>query len=225
MAAIAGMRNAANNYNSPAINRLATGQTASATNLGDMASGKLVGHNPYFEDALQGQLDQTANSTMSQFSGAGRYGSAANTTALASSLGNIRSTALSNQYNQDVHNQLSANQQIDAANQGQLNNLSNLYQGQSNAERNALLGGQILDQNNQAKLDADWDKWNEQDNRGWRRLGLLQGAAAGSSGNYGTNTTTQRESGNPLQTIGGIGATILGGPIGGAIGTRMTQKH
>ncbi len=208
MGGINGMTNAANMYNSPAINRLATGQTSSATNLADMASGKMVGNNPYFNDALQGQLDDTANQTMSQFSGAGRYGSAANTNAMATSLGNVRSNALSNQYNQDVHNQIAANQQIDAANQGQLNSLNNLYQGYSNAEKNAMLGGQVIDKNNQDKLNADWDKWSETDNQGWNRINMLEGATAGAAGNYGTQTTTSRQKGNPFATAGGIGGSI-----------------
>lgn len=210
MGGINGMTNAANMYNSDAVNRLATGQTASGTNLADMASGKMVGNNPYFNDALQGQLDSTANQTMSQFSGAGRYGSAANTNAMATSLGDVRSNALSNQYNQDVHNQISANQQIDGANQGQLNSLNNLYQGYSNAEHNAMTGGQVIDKNNQDKLNADWDKWSETDNQGWNRIGMLEGATSGAAGNYGTSTTTQKQSGNPLKTAGGTASTLGG---------------
>jgi len=211
--AVNGLTDAAGMYKSDAVNRLATGQTSSGTNLADMASGKMVGNNPYFNDSLQGQLDQTANQTMSQFAGAGRYGSAANTNAMTTSLGNVRSNALSNQYNQDVHNQIAANQQIDAANQGQLNSLNNLYQGYSNAERNALTGGQVIDKNNQDKLNADWDKWSEEDNRGWNRIKMLEGATQGAAGNYGTQTTNSKSRGfgfgmgNPLKSAGGMGAS------------------
>lgn len=211
---INGLNSAMNMYNSGAINRLATGQTSSGTNLADMASGKMVGNNPHFDDALQGQLDKTANQTMSQFSGAGRYGSAANTNAMTSSLGDVRSQALSNQYNQDVHNQIAANQQIDGANQGQLNSLNNLYQGYSNAAHNALTGGQVIDKNNQDKLNGDWDKWSETDNRGWNRLNMLLGAGAASAGNYGTSTSNSKSSGfgfgmsNPMKTAGGLGAAV-----------------
>ncbi len=210
-----GAGDALNLYNSGAINRLATGQTSSGTNLADMASGKLIGNNPNFESALQGQLDKTANQTMSQFSGAGRYGSGANTNAMATSLGDVRSTAMANQYNEDVHNMMAANGQIDSANQGQMNALNNLYQGYSNASRNALTGGQVMDKNSQDKLNADWDKWSETDNRGWNRLNMLLGAAAGSAGNYGTQTSKSKSSGfgfgmsDPLQTAGGIGKSLL----------------
>ncbi len=212
--AINRLTGAADMYNSDAVNKLATGDTSSAQNLAEMASGSLIGNNPYFENALQGQLDKSAAQTMSQFSGAGRYGSSANTNALATSLGNIRSNALSNQYNQDVQNMLTANNQIDSANQNQLNSLNNLYQGYSGALGNALAGGQILDQNAQNKLNADFDKWTETDNRGWTRLGLLQSAAAGAAGNYGTQTGSQKSSGFSLGTKSDVRAKENIIPIG-----------
>jgi hypothetical protein len=81
-----------------------------------MANGSyLQSGNPYFNDALKGQLDQTANQVQSQFSGAGRYGSGANTGVLTNSLGNIRSSALSDQFNRDSQNMLTANGQLDSS--------------------------------------------------------------------------------------------------------------
>lgn len=212
--AINRLTGAADMYNSDAVNKLATGDTSSGRNLAEMASGSLLGNNPYFESALQGQLDKSAAQTMSQFSGAGRYGSGANTNALATSLGNIRSNALSNQYNQDVQNMLTANNQIDSANQNQLNSLNSLYQGYSGALGNALAGGQILDQNAQNQLNADFDKWTEADNRGWTRLGLLQSAAAGAAGNYGTQTGSQKQSGFSLGTKSDVRAKENIVPVG-----------
>lgn len=212
--AINRLTGAADMYNSDAVNKLATGDTSSAQNLAEMASGSLLGNNPYFENALQGQLDKSAAQTMSQFSGAGRYGSGANTNALATSLGNIRSNALSNQYNQDVQNMLTANNQIDSANQNQLNSLNSLYQGYSGALGNALAGGQVLDQNAQNQLNADFDKWTEADNRGWTRLGLLQSAAAGAAGNYGTQTGSQKQSGFSLGTKSDVRAKENIVPVG-----------
>lgn len=189
--AVNSLSNAANMYNSDAVNKLATGDTSSATNLANMANGSMIGNNTAFNDALQNTLDKTASTINSSMSGAGRYGSGANSSVLANQLGQVATSALSNQYNQDVQNMLTANNQIDTANQGQLAGLNSLYQGYSNAANNALNGGQVLDKNAQDKLNAAKDYWTEGDNQGWTRLGLLQSAAAGAAGNYGTTTGSQ----------------------------------
>lgn len=192
-AGISGVRNAANaNY--------LTNPTAAASNLSDMASGKYLKEgNPYFNDALQGQLDSTAAQVMSQFSGAGRYGSGANTNALTTQLGNIRSNALADQFSRDSQNMLAANGQIDSSNANQL-------QGQIGANQSVINAGQLEDQARQAQLTADFTKWQSQDMEPWTRLGLLQSAAAGSAGNYGTNTQTTTQPFNALQGIGALGS-------------------
>ena len=217
-----------------------------------MASGTyLKNGNPYFEDALKGQLEKTAAQTQSQFSGSGRYGSGANTDVLVNQLGGIRSNALSNQFNQDTQNMLAANSQIDnsrmatgqlygSALQGANNSLrtqlaglqsqagigNQAFQNQlaganaqlngansqlngANAQlagANAQIGaGQLQDENAQKQLIADFTKWQSEDMQDWNRLGLLQSAAAGSAGNYGTNTQTQTQPFNALGALGSIG--------------------
>lgn len=175
--------------------------TSSANNLGEIASGSfLKSGNPYFESALSGQLQSTADQVQSQFSGSGRYGSGANTNVLTNSLGNIRSKALYDQYNQDTQNMLTANGQIDSANNALLN--SQL------AGNQAVIGaGQLQDAAKQAELDAAQSKFLAEDNKDWTRLGLLQAAASGSAGNYGTQSQVQSGGSNPLLgAIGGIGS-------------------
>ena len=61
--------------------------------------------NPYFEQAVQGQSDKIAADVQRQFGGLGRIGSAADTGALTQQIGNFRSQALSNQWNQNIANQ------------------------------------------------------------------------------------------------------------------------
>lgn len=176
-------------------------QTSAAQNyLTDYANGTYLKQgNPYFNDALQGQLDDTAAQVMSQFSGAGRYGSGANTGVLANKLGNIRSTALADQFSRDQANQLAATGQIDSAN-------SNLFQNRLTGQQAVVNAGQLEDQARQAKLTADFTKWQSEDMRDWTRLGLLQSAAAGSAGNYGTNTQTATQPFNAMQGIGALGS-------------------
>ncbi|MGU3399229.1 tail fiber domain-containing protein [Brucellaceae bacterium D45D] len=204
--AINRLTGAADMYNSDAINRLAGGDTSSATNLADMASGAQIGNNTAFNDALQNTLDRTAGTINSSMSGAGRYGSGAHTGVMADRLGQVATKATADQYNRDVQNMMGANSQIDSANLGKLSGLNSLYQGYSNAAGNALAGGQILDQNAQAQLDADRDKFAETDNQGWTRLGLLQSAAAGAAGNYGTTTGSQKSNSKGFNLLSDIRA-------------------
>lgn len=174
--------------------------TAAQNYLTDYANGTYLKQgNPYFNDAIQGQLDDTAAQVMSQFSGSGRYGSGANTGVLANKLGSIRSNALADQFSRDQANQLAATGMIDNAN-------SNLYQNRLTGQQAVINAGQLEDQARQAKLTADFTKWQSEDMRPWTRLGLLQSAAAGSAGNYGTNTQTVTQPFNALQGIGALGS-------------------
>lgn len=240
LAGIQGVANTANAYGTTP-NAL-TGQTSAASNLGALASGQtgtsnaqnyltdyangsyLKAGNPYFNDALQGQLDSTASQVQSQFSGAGRYGSGANTNALASQLGNIRSSALASQFNQDTQNQfnavsqldqqrqvaaqnqLAASGQIDSSNLNSANALNNWNQNALGANQALIQAGQSQDANQQDQLTAALNKFQATDMQDWTRLGLLQSAASGAAGNYGTNIQQSRTSTNPLSAIGSIGS-------------------
>jgi len=186
------------------------GQPSSArTNLSGMASGQNLMSNPFFNEALQGQLDSTAAQVQSQFSGSGRYGSGANTGALTNSLGNIRANALSNQYNQDVGNMLTANQMIDGSNAQSIASQLGVDQAQMGRAQNQIGAGQIQDQNEQAMLNADMARFYETDMKDWNRLGLLQKTAAGSAGNYGMSRQQETVPGNPFSTAGGIGSLLF----------------
>jgi len=173
--------------------------SSSATNLAGMASGENMNGNPYFTENLNNQLDRTASLINSKMSGAGRYGSGANTAVLGRELGQVATSAFSDQYNRDVQNMMGANSQIDAAN-------SNLFQNKLAGWSSVVDAGRIQDANEQAKLTADFTKWQSEDMQPWTRLGLLQSAAAGAAGNYGTNTQTQTQPFNALQGIGALGS-------------------
>lgn len=174
--------------------------TSSATNLAGMASGEyLKNGNPYFQTALDNQLQRAGEMIQSQFAGSGRYGSGANSAVLSRELGNIATSALSDQFNRDTQNMLSANSMIDQSN-------SNLFQNQLTGWNSVIDAGKLQDANEQAKLTADFTKWQSEDMEPWTRLGLLQSAAAGAAGNYGTNTQTQTQPFNGLQALGAIGS-------------------
>lgn len=221
--AVGKLGDAANMYNSDAVNKLATGDTSSATNLANMANGSMIGNNTAFNEALQNTLSNTANTINSSMSGAGRYGSGAHSGVMANQLGQVATNAMANQYNQDVSNMMNANNQIDSANMNKLSGLNSLYQGYSNAAGNQLAGGQILDQNAQNKLNAERDKWSETDNQGWTRLGLLQSAAAGAAGNYGTTTGSQKSSSKGFNLLSDIRTKENIVPVGERDGFRLYE--
>ncbi|MBA9082665.1 MULTISPECIES: tail fiber domain-containing protein [Bartonella] len=186
--AIQGLGNAANQFNNPTINQLLNSPTQSQQNLSNMASGGWIGNNSKFNDALDNALSKTSDAVNQSMAGAGRYGSGAHTGVLTDELGALATNAAAQQYNQDVLNMMNANQMIDKATQNQINAANNFYQGQSNAQSNALKGGMVQDANNQHALDVEREKWMEQDNQAWNRLEQLLKVGTTAAGNYGTQT-------------------------------------
>ncbi|WP_455479206.1 tail fiber domain-containing protein [Bartonella sp. B23] len=215
--AINGLGQAAGQYNNPSVTQWLNAPTQSSTNLLGMAQGDWIGGNSKFDAALQNALNKTSDAVNQSMSGAGRYGSGAHTGVLADELGALATNATAQQYNQDVRNMMNANQIIDNSLYNQTNAANNFYQGQSNAQINALKGGMVQDTNSQNVLDAERQKWTEQDNQDWNRLEQLLGIGTKAAGNYGTtsikSTTTPSVTKDPLrdaqQALGLVGG-ILG---------------
>ncbi|WP_273760414.1 tail fiber domain-containing protein [Bartonella sp. ML70XJBT.G] len=186
--ALTGLQQAASQYNNPVLTQWFNAPTQSAQNLLGMAKGDWIGGNSKFNAALQNALSQTSDAINQSMSGAGRYGSGAHTGVLADELGALATKASAEQYNQDVRNMMNANQMIDRSLYDQVNAANNYYQGQSNTQSNALKGGLIQDMNRQNILDAQRQKWAEQDNQGWNRLEQLLRVGTQAAGNYGTTS-------------------------------------
>jgi hypothetical protein len=203
----------------------ASAPSSASSNLTNFANGNYLdpASNPYYSAALKSALTTAGNGVQSQFSGAGRLGSAADTNALGNTLGNIAVNAANNQYNQNVATMLGANSQIDAANNANRNmQLGALGAGQTAANsiagldqqnfQNSLTGaqavnsaGQQLDTQSQKNLDDLVNQFYSLDNQDWNRLGMFESALSGASGNYGRQTTNTSSS-NPLAAIGALGS-------------------
>jgi len=207
--AVDALRQNAQGFGNAGLTGLMQAPTQAAQNLTTMARGEQVGNNEAFNTSLQGALDGAATTINSRLSGAGRYGSGAHNRVLATELGNIASRANAEQYNRDVDAQLAANAQIDRANQNQLGAAGNFLQQQADAWTQALRGGQVRDNQTQNKLDSEQQKWLETDNREWERLRLLQEAANGLAGDYGTRASQgqniSRKNPGLNETLGTIG--------------------
>lgn len=186
--AIGGLGSIPSHYQNRSLMNTVYNPTSAANNLGTMALGGLVGQNPSFNAALQNSLDRVRDTINSSFAGAGRYGSGAHTGVLANELGALSTSAIANQYNQDIQNMMQANAMIDQANQNQLGASNNFLQGYGNAYSNMLQGSDVLNDYNQRLVDANRERWLEQDNSGWNRLNMLMNAGHGFAGNYGTTT-------------------------------------
>ncbi|WP_273719400.1 MULTISPECIES: hypothetical protein [Bartonella] len=229
---IGGLGSIPQHYQNRSLMNTVYNPTSAANNLGSMASGGMVGQNPSFNAALQNSLERVRDTINSSFAGAGRYGSGAHTGVLANELGALSTSATANQYNQDVQNMMQANAMIDQANQNQLGASNNFLQGYGNAYSNAIEGGGVLDTHNQRVVDANRERWLEQDNSGWNRLNMLMNAGHGFARNYGTttnnNTASMIQGNSPWKNAGTIGSLALqvapmafgymaGGPMGAAL--------
>ncbi|WP_019222651.1 tail fiber domain-containing protein [Bartonella rattaustraliani] len=215
--ALTGLEKAAEQYNNPALTQWFNAPTQSAANLASMAQGNWIGNNSKFNAALQNALRKTSDAINQSMSGAGRYGSGAHTGVLADELGTLATSAAAQQYNQDINNMMNANQMIDRSMYDQLNAANNYFQGQSNAQSNALKGGILQDLNRQNVLDAKRQKWTEEDNKEWNQLERLLQVGVNAAGNYGTtsgkSTTIPSVTKDPLrdaQNILGLMGGILG---------------
>jgi len=164
--------------------------------------------NPYFEQAVQGQSDQIANDVQRQFGGMGRIGSAADTGALTSQLGNFRSQALANQWNQNIANQRGI---LGDQSQGQLAAVAaapGAYQQQYlPAERLGQVGAAWDDQQQRA-LQARIDKFNTNQQAPLNRLQFYNqqiGASGGTSPGFASQKVSSPT--NWLGILAGTGLT------------------
>lgn len=184
--------------------------------------------NPFYRQRLDREIADSNALIQSQFAGSGRFGSGANQSTIADNTNNMLLSGLENDWNREQANQFNAVNAIDAGRNTQMGNRLNAISGLTNVEsqninnrmsavntdfQNRLaLGdaqikaGQTQQANDQAKLQSEYAKWMANDMKDWTRLGLLQSAAAGSAGNYGTNVQTSTQPFNPLQGLGAIGS-------------------
>jgi hypothetical protein len=197
----------------------ALGDLAAGGTLGDYASGKFLAEgNPHYRQRLDRQIADANAMIQSQFSGAGRYGSGADQRTIADNTSNMLLQGLEDDYNRQQANQFAAlNLQGNL-----LGNAGGLYstgigqaQGAADAMANldqrnfdnrltganaTLQAGNLLDTQAQKLFSDKVNRWYAKDNEDWTRLGMLQQAAAGAAGPYGTQIATSRQ---PVG-IGGI---------------------
>lgn len=182
--------------------------------------------NPYFQDALNYQLDNAADKVSQYMSRAGRYGSGAMGEAMGREVSGLAANALSNQYNTDVSRRM----QIDESNANRhlsgvrgLNDIG--QQGQSNVlgfmdraptmddlryadiDRLFKTGSQI-EQYQQRLMDESKGIFDEQNQLPWQYTDLVQNTLQPAAVRFGSSTT--KEPFNPMSLLG-VPMAMMGG--------------
>lgn len=196
----------------------------------DMAEGKMLNGNPFFDAALQSQTDKTADQVNLSMAGAGRYGSGAHTGTLTDAIGDIRTKALSENFGRERGYQMEAIRGLTDADQrrfgnklssiqtgagvesqgagdalGYINALPTIQENRTFDENLLMQAGGMRDQQRQAELNDQIRKFTEKDMEEITRLGFLQSAATGSAGPYGTSKTVSQQPWNPMSLFSMLG--------------------
>lgn len=227
---------------------VATGQQKIGTGAGyEEVYGRTQNGNPFFQEMLEGQLQDQQDALNRQFSGSGRYGSGAHADTMMDRLGNIRASTLYNQYNQDQQNALAALQgqtnveganianQVGAAQTGvglydqgisRALQASSMLPGLETASMiapQARIGaGQMFDNQEQQRMDSNIARYLDEQAAPWNRLQQL-GNVTGAVSMPGQNLSYLTGQGQlALQQPSGVGQAI--GTIGalGTVGNQLT---
>ncbi|WP_246257631.1 hypothetical protein, partial [Bartonella gabonensis] len=192
-----------------------------------------------FEDVLQKSKEDVTDTINSYFAGSGGYGSGAHMKVLARELDALSKSARINHYRQNKQDMLQANALLGDFNKYRLGMVGNLFPAYNSAYSNMLQGSSVLNDYNQRLVDANRERWLEQDNSGWNRLNMLMNAGHGFARNYGTMTNNSTNSmiqgNNPWKNAGTVGSLALqaapmafgymiGGPAGAAAAAGMSKE-
>jgi hypothetical protein len=176
------------------------------------ARGDYLNGSPQWQGLMDRQAGKLGDSINSLFSGAGRYGSVAHQGAMADQVGNFRNQAMNDNYGRERQNQMAAA------------GMSGMFEGLDQADAmSKLQAGGVLDQNNQAKLDAERQKWLEgqKSTQLAQSMGLMN-PLLGVGGSSTTTVPGQKPGFGQIAGLGlGILGTAMGGPMGGTVGSSL----
>lgn len=172
------------------------------TNLSDVAAGKEVGANPYFNTMVQQNADEAMRRATSGVGAMGRGGSGLAQRMLADTYSRSTTPYMAQQYNADLGRMDAANQAIDAARLGYGGMERGILSDSYNTRLQALGGATAVEQANIANADP------------WRNNQALANIL-GTLSPYGTQETFEPPP-SPLQIIMGILGSV-GGLAGGLL--------
>jgi hypothetical protein len=208
------------------IGAASVGPSAADNYLTGYASGDYLNGegNPFYRNRLNSEIADANSIIRSQFSGMGRTGgtgSGGEYRAIADNTSNMLLKGLEDDYNRQQANQLAAvgmidqnrNAGLDRALQstGAMTDLDQQqFQNRLTGAGATLQAGGIVDDQAQKQLSDRVNAWYAADNAPWTRLGLLQAAASGAAGPYGTQVATTRQSPGLSGILSGVGGLFSG---------------
>jgi hypothetical protein len=203
-------------FNNPGFNTVvpfspqttqAMNQTESIANQGNPLAGQSMSalsgilqgnENPYWKSTVDKQAASLGDDLARQYSGQGRFGSAAMDNGFAQQVGDFRNQALSSNWNANVQNQLNAVQAAPGAYGQQF--LPSQQLAQVGAQNEDLATRTLNDQLQRFQTDQQGP---------WNRLATANALGSG-AGQFGSTTGTASQPFNPLQAAGagltGVGA-------------------
>jgi hypothetical protein len=169
--------------------------------------------NPYSSALLNDAVGQATAQIDSGFSGAGRYGSCAHENARADAIGDLTSQFYSDAYDKQMQAAAQAGNLYNAGVDTQISGAGMSQELANQAYKDAEMlsqAGANLDAFNQAKIDADIDRWNYDQQKALEALSRYNQLIQGTYGGTSTSTGKTDYAASPLGTAVGAGALGLG---------------
>lgn len=168
-----------------------------------------VDNNPAFRSVLQQATDSATNAVNGIASAAGRYGSGADQSLLATNVGNTAGQLTNTEYNNWQNRRDAANSNLFNMGQTGFGNMGAAYQGmQAPLADIGKLGAMQEDLANRTMQDK-LRVFDSQQQTPWDNLSRLNAIASG-AGQLGSTSTQTQPGQNPFLTALGYGATGLG---------------
>jgi hypothetical protein len=169
--------------------------------------------NPYSSALLNDAVGQATAQIDSGFSGAGRYGSGAHENARADAIGDLTSQFYSDAYDKQMQAAAQAGNLYNAGVDQQISGAGMSQELANQAYKDAEMlsqAGANTDAFNQAKIDADIDRWNYDQQKALEALSRYNLLIQGTYGGTTTSTGKSDYTASPLGTAVGAGALGLG---------------
>ena len=196
-------------------NQQSSNPNAAREYLTEVARGDYLGQgSPEWQQALDYQMGALSDDINRGFSGMGRYGSGAHAATSAREIGQQRNMALAQQQQQEEARQLAAVNAMMSGDQAQYGNQLGALAGMTGVEGQNIANklsaaqmapnvwqaglmpemtkagiGQAEDQLSQNQINAQMEKWNEQQMADWMRLQAMNQTAQGAGGLGQTQNT------------------------------------
>lgn len=168
-----------------------------------------INANPAFQDVLRQAQDSARDAVNASAGGAGRYGSGVHQGTLGSTIGDLTSRMVGNEYTNWQNRRDAANTSLFNMGNSGLQNLGTAYEGLKLPAMDLMQIG-AMDEDLATRMKNDELRiFNDTSNAPWAQLGRLNAIASGAGQLGGTSTQTQPGQ-NPFLTALGYGTTGLG---------------